>query len=167
MKKTLSILFLALSCSLLAQMPATPDQVYGELFRDVQMKQVLTDGKTFVDCTPKRNPKDIVADYGQLKSTTGFDLAKFVADNFNLPKAPPTIQYIRQEKDVRMHIKNLWNALERHPDSIIEGSSLLPLPYPYIVPGGRFREMYYWDSYFTMLGYIDFSIKSCCIHVER
>jgi neutral trehalase len=31
-------------------------------------------------------------------------------------------------------------------------SSLLPLPYPYVVPGGRFRELYYWDSYFTMLG---------------
>jgi Neutral trehalase len=29
---------------------------------------------------------------------------------------------------------------------------LLPLPHPYIVPGGRFREIYYWDSYFTMLG---------------
>jgi alpha,alpha-trehalase len=29
---------------------------------------------------------------------------------------------------------------------------LLPLPQPYIVPGGRFREIYYWDSYFTMLG---------------
>ena len=31
-------------------------------------------------------------------------------------------------------------------------SSLLPLPQPYVVPGGRFREIYYWDSYFTMLG---------------
>lgn len=30
--------------------------------------------------------------------------------------------------------------------------SLLPLPEPYVVPGGRFREIYYWDSYFTMLG---------------
>ena len=30
--------------------------------------------------------------------------------------------------------------------------SLLPLPKPYVVPGGRFREVYYWDSYFTMLG---------------
>jgi alpha,alpha-trehalase len=26
------------------------------------------------------------------------------------------------------------------------------MPAPYVVPGGRFREMYYWDSYFTMLG---------------
>ena len=31
-------------------------------------------------------------------------------------------------------------------------SSLLPLPRPYVVPGGRFRELYYWDSYFVMLG---------------
>jgi alpha,alpha-trehalase len=31
-------------------------------------------------------------------------------------------------------------------------STLLPLPYPYVVPGGRFREFYYWDTYFTMLG---------------
>ena len=29
---------------------------------------------------------------------------------------------------------------------------MIPLPNPYIVPGGRFREVYYWDSYFTMLG---------------
>jgi alpha,alpha-trehalase len=31
-------------------------------------------------------------------------------------------------------------------------SSLLALPQAYIVPGGRFSETYYWDSYFTMLG---------------
>ncbi|MGZ8525803.1 MAG: trehalase family glycosidase, partial [Chitinophagaceae bacterium] len=27
-----------------------------------------------------------------------------------------------------------------------------PLPHSYIVPGGRFGEIYYWDSFFTMLG---------------
>ncbi|WP_277422315.1 trehalase family glycosidase, partial [Pseudomonas viridiflava] len=32
--------------------------------------------------------------------------------------------------------------------------SLLALPHPYVVPGGRFREVYYWDSYFTMLGLV-------------
>jgi alpha,alpha-trehalase len=69
-----------------------------------------------------------------------------------MPPAPPAINYVQQEKDVVMHIKNLWGALRREPDKKIEGSSLLPLPHPYIVPGGRFREIYYWDSYFTMLG---------------
>ena len=34
-------------------------------------------------------------------------------------------------------------------------SSLLALPEAYVVPGGRFREMYYWDSYFTMLGLVE------------
>lgn len=29
---------------------------------------------------------------------------------------------------------------------------LLYLPYPYVVPGGRFNEMYGWDSYFIQLG---------------
>ena len=42
--------------------------------------------------------------------------------------------------------------LQRSADKPVEGSSLIPLPYPYIVPGGRFREVFYWDSYFTMLG---------------
>ena len=51
-----------------------------------------------------------------------------------------------------MHIKNLWNVLRRDADSSVNGSSLLALPNPYIVPGGRFGEIYYWDSYFTMLG---------------
>ena len=40
--------------------------------------------------------------------------------------------------------------LSRQPD--MAGGSLIPLPFPYIVPGGRFGEIYYWDSYFTMLG---------------
>src|SRR5439155_797550 len=27
-------------------------------------------------------------------------------------------------------------------------------PPPSVAPGGRFREVYYWDSYFTMLGLV-------------
>jgi alpha,alpha-trehalase len=151
MKFLMSVLLIVSGIATRAQMPATPDQVYGQLFKDVQMNQVLPDGKTFVDCTPKRSPKDIMYDYGMMKGT-GFDLKKFVADNFDLPKAPAQLNYVQQEKDVSSHIKNLWSTLQRNPDSVREGSSLLPLPYPYIVPGGRFREMYYWDTYFTMLG---------------
>jgi alpha,alpha-trehalase len=39
----------------------------------------------------------------------------------------------------------------RNPDQETKGT-LIPLPNSYIVPGGRFGEIYYWDSYFTMLG---------------
>lgn len=30
-----------------------------------------------------------------------------------------------------------------------ERHSLLPLPHPFVVPGDRFREVYYWDSYWV------------------
>ncbi len=98
-------------------------------------------------------------DYGMMKGPN-MNLKKFVADNFNMPPAPPQLNYIQQEKNPVMHIKNLWGVLSRDADKAssfgggLEGAgmSLLALPYPYVVPGGRFREIYYWDSYFTMLG---------------
>ncbi len=48
------------------------------------------------------------------------------------------------------HIEKLWDELT-HTASENEGT-LLKLPKPYIVPGGRFNEFFYWDSYFVMLG---------------
>lgn len=152
MKKLILCLLISWQCVYtIAQPPATPDKIYGDLFRDVQLSKVFPDGKTFVDCVPKRNPKNIVADYSQQKGTAKFDLKQFVQNNFEIPQTPQ-LNYITQEKDVVMHIKNLWGVLHRDADTVVIGSSLLTLPYPYIVPGGRFREIYYWDSYFTMLG---------------
>ncbi len=136
----------------------TPDKIYGQLFKDVQLQQIFPDGKTFVDCIPKRKVADIMYDYGMMKGPK-MDLKKFVEDNFNMPPALPQLNYIQQEKDVVMHIKNLWSVLRRDADvsprwegKDANGMSLLALPYPYVIPGGRFREVYYWDSYFTMLG---------------
>lgn len=157
-KNRLFIFLLFISLNLSAQKIYTPDQVYGQLFQDVQLGKVFPDGKTFVDCIPKRNPKDIMYDYGMMKGPK-MDLKKFIEDNFELPRIPQ-LNYITKEKDVVMHIKNLWGVLKREADIVTVGegwagshnSSLLPLPNPYIVPGGRFREIYYWDSYFTMLG---------------
>lgn len=130
----------------------TPDKMYGQLFIDVQMNKVFVDSKTFVDCTPKRKTSAILKDYETQKQNVNFNLKKFIDDNFNLPKVSQTLNCIHQEKDVVMHINDVWNTLTRPADKKIEGSSLLPLPYKYVVPGGRFREMYYWDSYFIMLG---------------
>jgi len=38
-----------------------------------------------------------------------------------------------------------------HPEEL-PAAGLLYLPHPYVVPGGRFNEMYGWDSYFIILG---------------
>jgi alpha,alpha-trehalase len=37
----------------------------------------------------------------------------------------------------------------------IHEHGLLYLPHPYVVPGGRFNEMYGWDSYFIQLGLLE------------
>lgn len=44
--------------------------------------------------------------------------------------------------------------LRRLPDALseINQQGLLYLPRPYVVPGGRFNEMYGWDSYFIQVG---------------
>lgn len=155
MKKTISpVLCLFFFISINAQQVQTPDQIYGELFKDVQQSRIFPDNKTFVDCVPKRKPAAIVADYLKIKNNPAirFSLQLFVEENFEMPPSPPAFNYFQQEKDVTAHIRNLWGNLKREGDKAVAGSSLLPLPHPYIVPGGRFREIYYWDSYFTMLG---------------
>jgi alpha,alpha-trehalase len=45
-------------------------------------------------------------------------------------------------------------AIQQLPEDLasIRAHGLLYLPQPYVVPGGRFNEMYGWDSYFIQVG---------------
>ena len=149
----IALLFLVVCVHTWGQTIAPPDKIYEELFTDVQLSRIFPDGKTFVDCVPRRDPAEILKDYRAVKNNPAvrFSLQLFVEANFIIPQ-PPLSDYESKGKDVVSHINTLWTVLKRKSDSAVKGSSLLPLPHPYIVPGGRFREIYYWDSYFTMLG---------------
>ncbi|QKS85884.1 alpha,alpha-trehalase TreA [Pseudomonas bijieensis] len=128
-----------------------PDQAYPELFEAVQRGQLFTDQKHFVDALPKRDPAKIRADYLARRGSDGFDLKTFVQDNF-IESGEAQSPASKPGASIEEHIDNLWPVLSRSYSQVPQYSSLLPLPQPYVVPGGRFREMYYWDSYFTMLG---------------
>ncbi|GAB4028227.1 alpha,alpha-trehalase TreF [Spirosoma koreense] len=132
--------------------PKSPDQLFGILFRDVQLGHVFDDSKTFVDCVPKLAPSDLVALYESEKDKPGFDLRAFVEAYFVLPDKVISDYVSDRTISTAEHVNRLWERLTRPPDPHVQGSSRVPLPYPYIVPGGRFREIFYWDSYFTMLG---------------
>jgi alpha,alpha-trehalase len=127
----------------------------GELFEDVQLANVFPDNKTFPDCTPKginneESLQEIRIRYAEQKNLSDFDLKKFVFENFDLPHDYGTTYTNDQKKSANEYIEDLWTVLTREPHN--EKSSLIALPNQYIVPGGRFGEIYYWDSYFTMLG---------------
>ena len=120
-----------------------------ELYTDVQSKEIFPDSKFFVDCIARYSVTDILKKYEAEKTKNNFNLKLFVASNFDFPVDTDN-HYSSSEKTILQHLDALWTVLKRTPDD--KGGSLIPLPHAYIVPGGRFREVYYWDSYFTMLG---------------
>src|SRR5581483_11772888 len=63
----------------------TPRQLYPGLFETVQLSDIFPDNKTFVDATAKRDPALIMKDYNDQKDKPGFDLKRFVYDNFIIP----------------------------------------------------------------------------------
>lgn len=123
---------------------------FGELFEAIQLSNIFPDSKTFNDCIPKFEKEVIIDAYLQQKNLEDFKLESFVDDFFHLTTIDLPEYTSDASKPIDEHIDGLWNVLTRQPDQ--SRGSLIPLPYPYIVPGGRFQEIYYWDSYFTMLG---------------
>ncbi|HMQ46542.1 MAG TPA: alpha,alpha-trehalase TreF [Saprospiraceae bacterium] len=130
----------------------SPEARFGSLFIDVQMTRLFPDGKTFADCTPLMPADEIMARYDASKDQPGFVLADFVREHFALPASFSTDFQADTSRPVSDHINGLWTILTRQADDARNDGSLISLPEPYIVPGGRFGEIYYWDSYFTMLG---------------
>lgn len=128
----------------------SPDVVYGKLFEDVQMSGIFEDSKTFVDCLPVFNSEFILETYEEQKTSDTFNLKNFVNAHFELPVSRTSDFKSDTSATITAHINSLWPILTRKSGE--DGGTLIPLRKPYVVPGGRFREVYYWDSYFTMLG---------------
>src|SRR5208282_3225349 len=101
---------------------------------------------------PRAAPETILAEYRAAPPQTPAALERFVASHFSLPAEPQPVAQPAAHRTLTEHIDALWSVLTRSSATAPRWSSLLPLPKPYVVPGGRFREIYYWDSYFTMLG---------------
>lgn len=139
------------STAAVAAAPAPPDQRLQPLFQQVQGAHLFPDQKTFADAVPRRAPEAIVQAWQREHTQAGFSLQSFVNDNFDAPgDAAPYVPPAGET--LRAHIEGLWPVLTRQTGTVDPSGSLLPLPKPYVVPGGRFREVYYWDSYFTLLG---------------
>ena len=137
-----------------AAIPEAPQILFQDLYRAVQSAQLFADSKTFADAIPKFAPEEILTRYREAKPVSPEALKSFVAANFSMPgdaatpadAAPAAAKSTNERASITGHIDSLWDQLTRSTKTAPRYSSLLPLPEPYVVPGGRFREMYYWDS---------------------
>ena len=60
--------------------------------------------------------------------------------------------YVKMAKSLHERWKVLGRKINESVKHDPDKYSLLYLDNPFVVPGGRFRECYYWDSYWTILG---------------
>lgn len=76
-----------------------------------------------------------------------------------LPAEMPTPEHLKiLEKRCKLNIKRLPRRIKQLGDIDLDKiypSGLLYLPHAYVVPGGRFNEMYGWDTYFIIRGLIE------------
>lgn len=150
-----------------APLPESPRALFKDLFDAVQQAQVFADSKTFADAAPKLPPPQILALFHTAKPQSREALRAFVAENFTLPEQAAGPELPAERLSIAQHIDSLWDQLTRASTTAPKYSSLLPLPEPYVVPGGRFRELYYWDSYFTMLGLAQSGRNDLVEHMVR
>ncbi|BBN83519.1 periplasmic trehalase [Pseudoalteromonas sp. A25] len=127
---------------------------YCTLFKDVQLSGIFSDSKTFADAIPKQSWQTAQQAYEQLDLPLSYcELKGFVEQHFSFA-LQPELQALSDVSCVKDYIETLWPKLQRHGFSQ-SNNSLLALEHDYVVPGGRFNEIYYWDSYFTALGLED------------
>jgi alpha,alpha-trehalase len=130
----------------------SPDELYGELFAAVQHQRIFPDSKTFCDAIPRHlEPNDILDLYRKEYNQSTFNLTSFILDYFILPNTTTTI--VHDKWTIEQHCQRLWPFLTRTTNRE-NFSSFIDVPNSFVVPGGRFREFYYWDTYFTMLGLV-------------
>src|SRR6202162_5664103 len=68
---------------------------------------------------------------------------------------PPAVQKLSRDCNVQVeHLPLVIHQLGEVDTNKIQPHGLLYLEHKYVVPGGRFNEMYGWDSYFIILGLV-------------
>ena len=130
----------------------SPSIALGGLFAAIGGAHLAPDFKTIADSRPDEAPAALLVDWEAQRHHPDFDLKAFYQQHFTLPIRRDVSYRRKADENIYDYIQGMWGVLTRQPDKPIPYSSLLPLPYAYVVPGGRFSELYYWDTYFTMIG---------------
>jgi alpha,alpha-trehalase len=143
----------------------------GELLKVFQKSHLFSDSKTFVDMPLLKQPEEILKDFENLpKHPSKDDLLDFIHKNFGQSGSdinavdpidwkpdPKLLSKLSNTKIIHWvdYLNKKWKSLIRtfkHEEKDQNRYSSIWVPNPFVVAGGRFREFYYWDSYFILEG---------------
>nr|QFR37581.1 trehalase 1A [Phigalia pilosaria] len=157
--------------------PSCSKPVYcdSDLLHHVQMANLYPDSKTFVDLQMRNDENTTLNAFQKLLNDTNNEPAQeqlraFVNENFDdsgelanwtptdHSDNPPILNKI-SDKNLRQFAKDInaiWPTLGRKVKPIVfekpDQFSFIPVSNGFIVPGGRFKEIYYWDAYWIIDG---------------
>ncbi|KAG8214941.1 glycoside hydrolase family 37 protein [Butyriboletus roseoflavus] len=150
----------------------------GALLQTVNLAQVYTDAKTIVDKPTSKSSQQVLTDFAafNLSTVTEGDIVNFMDNDFlgeglelqgallpGFNAAPPFLSNVTDPllQAFSQIVNGYWTQLARtinqsalcsiYPGGTCE-STFIPLNYTFVIPGGRFREQYYWDSYWIIQG---------------
>ena len=162
-----------------------PSEIFcaGQLLQSVNLAKPFPDSKTFVDKPTAFDSQRVLSDFNALGSqdnVTVGAITNFVANDFkgeglelealtlaDFPENPSFLKKIKNPlvKAWSKVIHTYWSDLIRgtNRETLCSNrngttgceSSLIPLNHTFVVPGGRFREQYYWDSYWIVRGLLE------------
>lgn len=150
---------------------------HGRLLDTIQMARINKDSKTFVDMKMKYSPNETLAKFDLFMLSfkehkpTKEDITRFVELHFepagkefeewdpvdwiSHPKFLDDIEDPEFQKWGKK-LNGVWKILGRKMTEDVKNNqdrySIIWVPNPVIVPGGRFREFYYWDTYWIIQG---------------
>lgn len=143
---------------------------------DVQMACIYPKSSIFLSKKLKYTESEILAKYNQIKRNnnknvlSNTELIEFIDENFengnelenwtptDFTENPSIVNRIKDQnyKQWALSLNGIWKTLARkikndvkiHPDKY----SLIWVPNGFIIPGGIFKELYYWDTYWIVNG---------------
>lgn len=157
--------------------PSCSKPVYcnSKLLHHVQMARIYNDSKTFVDMKIRNNETETLNAFQALLNQTNNNpsneqVLAFVNEHFDSTSElemwtptdyttdPKFLSGIRDEslREFGKNINAIWPHLGRKVKSFVFEQpnlfSLIPVSHGFIIPGGRFTELYYWDAYWIVEG---------------
>ncbi|KAL3331546.1 hypothetical protein AABB24_035064 [Solanum stoloniferum] len=160
--------------------PTTPLVIFLEKVQEAALQTYGHkgfDAKLFVDMSLRENLSEIVEAFNKLpRILNGLvpksDLDDFIGSYLSSPDEDlvyvEPMDFVAEPEGFLPKVKNsevrawalkvhsLWKNLSRKvADHVLEKPelyTLLPLKNPVIIPGSRFKEVYYWDSYWIIRG---------------